>query len=162
MSPGNRALSFLLVSAAAFAVGALLGPVLLPPSGRARSASPGKEEKATFWTCGMHPEVIRDQPGTCPRCGIINELPFFGPIGTTTEKGVPEKGVPGQARTPTQPQAEGCQVYKRKGKSWESFLCRCGKLIQLSPAFTFPKLTCASCGKEIQIESSYVGVVQQK
>ena len=23
---------------------------------------------AQLWTCGMHPEVIRDEPGTCPIC----------------------------------------------------------------------------------------------
>ncbi len=25
-------------------------------------------ESARFWTCGMHPEVIQDEPGTCPIC----------------------------------------------------------------------------------------------
>lgn len=23
-----------------------------------------------FWTCGMHPEVILDEPGNCPKCGM--------------------------------------------------------------------------------------------
>src|SRR4051794_31521946 len=23
------------------------------------------------WTCSMHPEVIRDGPGTCPICGMV-------------------------------------------------------------------------------------------
>ncbi len=25
-------------------------------------------ERAQLWTCGMHPEVIQDEPGTCPIC----------------------------------------------------------------------------------------------
>ena len=24
----------------------------------------------TYWTCGMHPQVVRDGPGTCPICGM--------------------------------------------------------------------------------------------
>ena len=29
------------------------------------------EEKETqLWTCGMHPEVILDEPGQCPKCGM--------------------------------------------------------------------------------------------
>src|SRR5882762_1780454 len=23
-----------------------------------------------IWTCSMHPEIIRDKPGTCPICGM--------------------------------------------------------------------------------------------
>lgn len=26
--------------------------------------------KKELWTCSMHPEIIRDQPGTCPICGM--------------------------------------------------------------------------------------------
>src|SRR4029079_477745 len=25
------------------------------------------------WTCPMHPEVVRDGPGTCPKCGMALE-----------------------------------------------------------------------------------------
>jgi len=28
----------------------------------------GDEEVTELWTCGMHPEVIRDEPGICPIC----------------------------------------------------------------------------------------------
>lgn len=27
-------------------------------------------EKGQLWTCGMHPQVIQDRPGTCPICGM--------------------------------------------------------------------------------------------
>ena len=26
--------------------------------------------KKELWTCSMHPEIIRDKPGTCPICGM--------------------------------------------------------------------------------------------
>ena len=26
--------------------------------------------KSTRYTCTMHPEVIRDAPGSCPKCGM--------------------------------------------------------------------------------------------
>ncbi len=29
-----------------------------------------EEEKAEAWTCPMHPEVMKDEPGSCPECGM--------------------------------------------------------------------------------------------
>ena len=29
-----------------------------------------KTEKTQLWTCGMHPEVILEEPGQCPKCGM--------------------------------------------------------------------------------------------
>ncbi len=29
-----------------------------------------EEESANLWTCGMHPEVLLDEPGQCPKCGM--------------------------------------------------------------------------------------------
>ncbi|HKP96951.1 MAG TPA: heavy metal translocating P-type ATPase [Fibrobacteria bacterium] len=37
--------------------------------GGGRPATGGK----TLWTCPMHPEVIRDAPGSCPKCGMALE-----------------------------------------------------------------------------------------
>lgn len=31
---------------------------------------PGAHESQQLWTCGMHPQVIRDKPGVCPICGM--------------------------------------------------------------------------------------------
>jgi len=28
------------------------------------------EEGVELWTCGMHPQVVQDRPGTCPICGM--------------------------------------------------------------------------------------------
>lgn len=35
-------------------------------------AATTSEEKAgeTYWTCGMHPQIVQDGPGTCPICGM--------------------------------------------------------------------------------------------
>jgi Cu(I)/Ag(I) efflux system membrane fusion protein/cobalt-zinc-cadmium efflux system membrane fusion protein len=30
----------------------------------------GDSGGVTYWTCGMHPEVVQDGPGTCPKCGM--------------------------------------------------------------------------------------------
>ncbi len=37
------------------------------PQAEARTAG---GERKQLWTCGMHPQVIQDHPGTCPICGM--------------------------------------------------------------------------------------------
>lgn len=37
---------------------------------RDRKANPIKADDKQLWTCSMHPEIIRDKPGTCPICGM--------------------------------------------------------------------------------------------
>lgn len=32
-----------------------------------------EEEKKTIYTCPMHPEIIKDEPGPCPKCGMALE-----------------------------------------------------------------------------------------
>ncbi len=42
-------------------------------SGRNDAAAPGGEHKsdmAAQYTCPMHPEIVRDKPGDCPKCGM--------------------------------------------------------------------------------------------
>ncbi|HJQ35698.1 MAG TPA: heavy metal-binding domain-containing protein, partial [Thermoanaerobaculia bacterium] len=45
------------------------GALAPPDSGGLKPAAP----QASEWTCPMHPEVVRDQPGTCPICGMALE-----------------------------------------------------------------------------------------
>ncbi len=37
--------------------------------GHAQDNSQG-QGKVTYWTCPMHPEVVQDEAGTCPQCGM--------------------------------------------------------------------------------------------
>ena len=41
-------------------------------SGNAREAGQ-QTQPGTQWTCPMHPEIIRDEPGSCPKCGMALE-----------------------------------------------------------------------------------------
>jgi Cu+-exporting ATPase len=38
------------------------------------AAGPASEAAATRWTCPMHPQIVRDGPGSCPICGMTLEL----------------------------------------------------------------------------------------
>ena len=38
------------------------------------------EAEGQLWTCGMHPQVIQDKPGTCPICGM-NLIPVKASTG---------------------------------------------------------------------------------
>src|SRR5262245_42194598 len=44
------------------------GMTVDPPRARATPAPSGNE-----WTCPMHPEIVRAEPGTCPICGMALE-----------------------------------------------------------------------------------------
>jgi hypothetical protein len=42
-----------------------------PPSSQASErAAPSPATAAAAYTCPMHPEVISDRPGRCPKCGM--------------------------------------------------------------------------------------------
>ena len=39
--------------------------------GCAKSEAPAENSKATVkYICPMHPEVVQDKPGKCPKCGM--------------------------------------------------------------------------------------------
>lgn len=48
--------------------GASLLPAACGDKKKATAAAP--EQKKELWTCSMHPEIIRDKPGSCPICGM--------------------------------------------------------------------------------------------
>ena len=41
-----------------------------PSAGTATSGAASEQEKKQKYTCPMHPEVITDHPGNCPKCGM--------------------------------------------------------------------------------------------
>src|SRR5919197_341369 len=49
------------------------------------AASP-QQAQGTKYTCPMHPEIVRDCPGSCPKCGMA----LVPVVGTATEEENPE------------------------------------------------------------------------
>ncbi len=96
--------------------------------------------------CGMRikvpPEFKRDQL-VCPRCGIEHELPAatLAAVAAAGSLGKP----PGKKKK-TPPMR-----YRRRGISWESFRCRCGNTIQISPSFSASSIRCRKCRSRIDI-----------
>jgi hypothetical protein len=41
-----------------------------PTETGAKDEPAGGDKKATTYTCPMHPEVVSDKPGRCPKCGM--------------------------------------------------------------------------------------------
>lgn len=68
-----RRLVFPVVFAAGLAAGVLWNARIRHALGLeadATVATASSAEKGQLWTCGMHPQVIQDRPGTCPICGM--------------------------------------------------------------------------------------------
>lgn len=62
-----------------------LGTAALAGCPAAPSDPPSEHDVAeTLYTCGMHPQVVEDHPGTCPICGM-NLTPMSGGLTEHTE-----------------------------------------------------------------------------
>ncbi len=72
-------------------MGPLCGPRVTSAAEDAGTRTSGASEESTVWTCSMHPEVMRDQPGTCPICGM--QLTPLRP-----RKAAPAASIPGSGR----------------------------------------------------------------
>ena len=59
-------MKWILTSLAAVAVGL----VALNVTGCKKSAPPESGAHVHQYTCKMHPEVVKDAPGDCPKCGM--------------------------------------------------------------------------------------------
>ena len=53
-----------------FLVLGFLGSLGIAFSGCSSDQSAAKSEKAAQYTCPMHPEVVKDKAGECPKCGM--------------------------------------------------------------------------------------------
>ncbi len=72
-----RSFIFLILTAALFGAGFAAGRFWSAPR---TGGAPGQ-----LWTCGMHPQVIRDKPGICPICHM--ELTPLKPSGAASGPG---------------------------------------------------------------------------
>jgi Cu(I)/Ag(I) efflux system membrane fusion protein/cobalt-zinc-cadmium efflux system membrane fusion protein len=74
-----------------------------------------QKEVEQLYSCGMHPEVISDEPGNCPICGM--KLTPIKSTNQNTQKGVPpdsaEKSKILYWRAPMDP----TEIYEEPGKS---------------------------------------------
>ncbi len=78
-----------------------------------------KAEDVQLWTCGMHPEVILEEPGNCPKCGMKLVPLRKPPVGEESGQGVAGEGTPQKERkilywrAPMDP----TEIYDHPGKS---------------------------------------------
>ena len=60
------------------------------PAAETQTAVEHEHNDNQLWTCGMHPEVILEEPGQCPKCGM-NLVPVKN-SGAAVEQAVKNKG----------------------------------------------------------------------
>ncbi len=118
--------------------------------------------------CGLKIKVPPDfdEPEIeCPRCKKSNEIPtaevtdmaeaaavIGAMVGATAGGG--DDSIPEAEPAPGQPAGASAArlQYHRRTDGWESFNCSCGKLQQLSPAFSALQFGCRACGRVIEID----------
>lgn len=72
--PGHACL-YSIVLVCALVASALVVPAAAARTALAQEGAAGAAER-TLYTCAMHPQVVRDQPGPCPICGMeLTPLP---------------------------------------------------------------------------------------
>lgn len=105
--------------------------------------------------CGLKiklPEERSHDTISCPKCGRKNAVPVAemaeiaavvgAAVGVGQAESAPSKGSTSLSNL----------EYTRRGTGWESFACTCGRVMQLSPAFSGHTLTCKKCGKITRIK----------
>ena len=106
--------------------------------------------------CGLKikvPPDFKKEKLACPKCGLEHNVPLadldqaavlMGAAAALSAKGKEEK------HAPAGPEEQ--QAYERKGAGWETFSCKCGKRLQISPAFLAAHMTCTVCKRVIRIK----------
>ena len=85
----RRGLRLAIIGTTIVAVLGAAGAWLVRPEGEGVAHAEGKEKQ--LYTCGMHPSVVQEGPGTCPICGMdltpVKESTTGGAKKKTTKKG---------------------------------------------------------------------------
>ncbi len=151
MKPRSRIVVGLaaLVLVAVLAAGTALWLSRSGPEGATAEKAAGK---TTLWTCGMHPQVVQPEPGTCPICGM-DLVPLEKPAGGGKAAAGSEPamdmemkaaaGGNGTRRAPGRSGPEGATGEKAAGKTT---LWTCGmhpQVVQPEPG------TCPICGMDL-------------
>jgi len=104
--------------------------------------------------CGLKIKVPPDykKPDiSCPRCGRQHQVPLAEMAAVAAVAGAASAK---DDAAPAVPADTEQQMYIRRGTGWESFNCACGRLQQLSPAFSAAHLVCQTCGRRTLIKSN--------
>lgn len=66
----SKAVMIALVAVAAFSGGYFFKSLSQKAPAGSEHEHPGQQVVTQKWTCSMHPDIIRDKPGKCPKCGM--------------------------------------------------------------------------------------------
>ena len=117
---------------------------------------------AQYYTCSMHPEVVSDKPGDCPKCGM--HLEKRTKSATSEHQGHQIAGVAEDAAKPsTERWAEGysCDMHpdELSDKPGVCTICGCGmelKKVQVERVLSIPEMAVVDTGTKyvVYVESS--------
>jgi Cu(I)/Ag(I) efflux system membrane fusion protein len=80
---GGRKLNIVVLVVVAFLAGYFLKSRSQQPSTGTDHKHPGDQAVAQKWYCSMDPDIIRDKPGKCPKCGMdLVPMPTDSAAGT--------------------------------------------------------------------------------
>lgn len=81
----NKPAKLVIVIITAFVLGYFVSSLTHKPSSGSEDKYSSKQTVSQKWTCSMHPEVIKDKPGKCPKCGMdLIPMPTDTTIGVGT------------------------------------------------------------------------------
>ena len=107
----------------------------------------------TSCVCGLKmkfPPNFKKPHINCPRCQgnidvPVEDMAIMGAVAETLK--VSQKA----QEVSKQKQSQEKQTFVKKAPGWASMRCRCGHLMQVSPAFIGTKMLCPKCNDTIQV-----------
>jgi heat shock protein HtpX len=101
-------------------------------------------------TCGLKikiPSEFDQKSIACPRCGTSVIIPAAALASSLALRKPDAASI---SEYPPAIEEEKPIRFKRRGNSWETFTCICGKNLNISPAFQADTLKCSGCGRLIE------------